>query len=109
MTSSPWDCFLCALTDPASLQAAAAGLPLISTHKSCIEDVIYRSADKELHLETSLKAFNVSSDCSALIPLANTAMRSDVQESQARGLLHLGRRKEALESAELLGMELETL
>ncbi|XP_073516808.1 uncharacterized protein C8orf76 homolog [Phyllobates terribilis] len=55
------------------------------------------------------KAFNVSSDCSALIPLANTAMRSDVQESQARGLLRLGRRKEALESAELLAMELETL
>ncbi|XP_073541608.1 uncharacterized protein C8orf76-like isoform X2 [Phyllobates terribilis] len=57
-------------------------------------DLSYRREDYE--------AFNVYSDCSALIPLANNAMRRDVQESQARCLLRLGRHKEALESAELL-------
>ncbi|XP_073404302.1 uncharacterized protein C8orf76 homolog [Dendrobates tinctorius] len=59
-------------------------------------------ADLSYRQEDYVKAFTVYSDCSALIPLANNAMRRDVQESQARCLIHLGRHKEALEIAELL-------
>ncbi|KAM4031337.1 uncharacterized protein C8orf76-like isoform 3-T3 [Anomaloglossus baeobatrachus] len=49
-----------------------------------------------------MKAFIEYSDCCALTPLSNSAMRRDVQESQARCLIHLGRHKEALQIAELL-------
>ncbi|KAG8552409.1 hypothetical protein GDO81_004519 [Engystomops pustulosus] len=58
-------------------------------------DLSYRQEDFE-------KAFSEYSDCCALIPPANNAMRRDVQESQARCLMHLGRHKEALEIAEML-------
>ncbi|XP_069609627.1 uncharacterized protein C8orf76 homolog isoform X1 [Ranitomeya imitator] len=59
-------------------------------------------ADLSYRQEDYAKAFTVYSDCYALIPLANNAMRRDVQESQARCLIRLGRHKEALEIAELL-------
>ncbi|XP_077115013.1 uncharacterized protein C8orf76 homolog isoform X4 [Ranitomeya variabilis] len=59
-------------------------------------------ADLSYRREDYAKAFTVYSDCYALIPLANNAMRRDVQESQARCLIRLGRHKEALEIAELL-------
>ncbi|KAM3913210.1 uncharacterized protein C8orf76 homolog [Leptodactylus fuscus] len=58
-------------------------------------DLSYRQEDFE-------KAFNEYSECCALIPRANNAMRRDVQESQARCLIRLGRHKEALEIAEML-------
>ncbi|XP_044155527.1 uncharacterized protein C8orf76 homolog isoform X2 [Bufo gargarizans] len=56
-------------------------------------DLLYRQKDFE-------KAFIEYSDCYALIPPANNVMRRDVQESQARCLIRLGRHKEALEIAE---------
>ncbi|CAJ0916513.1 unnamed protein product [Ranitomeya imitator] len=59
-------------------------------------------ADLSYRQEDYAKAFTVYSDCYALITLANNAMRRDVQESQARCLIRLGRHKEALEIAELL-------
>ncbi|XP_075698770.1 uncharacterized protein C8orf76 homolog [Rhinoderma darwinii] len=58
-------------------------------------DLSYRQEDFE-------KAFNEYSDCFALIPPANNAMRRDVQESQARCLIHLGKYMEALEIVEKL-------
>ncbi|XP_040293641.1 uncharacterized protein C8orf76 homolog isoform X2 [Bufo bufo] len=58
-------------------------------------DLLYRQKDFE-------KAFIEYSDCYALIPPANNVMRRDVQESQARCLIRLGRHKEALEIAEAL-------
>ncbi|KAG9466378.1 hypothetical protein GDO78_016718 [Eleutherodactylus coqui] len=58
-------------------------------------DLSYRQEDFE-------KAFKEYSECSALIPPGNNAMKRDVQESQARCLIHLGRPKEALEITQML-------
>ncbi|KAJ7338106.1 hypothetical protein JRQ81_010683 [Phrynocephalus forsythii] len=48
------------------------------------------------------KALSEYSDCLALLPPSNLAMRRDVLESQARCLAHLRKPKEALEIAEQL-------
>nr|XP_056710816.1 uncharacterized protein C8orf76 homolog [Euleptes europaea] len=48
------------------------------------------------------KALCEYSSCLAVLPSSNTAMRRDIQESQARCLARLGRHKEALEIAEML-------
>ncbi|XP_075072482.1 uncharacterized protein C8orf76 homolog [Mixophyes fleayi] len=58
-------------------------------------DLAYRQEEFE-------KALNEYNDCYLLIPPANNAMRRDVQESQARCLIRLGRYKEALEIADIL-------
>lgn len=49
-----------------------------------------------------LKAFDEYSSCYELLPAANNGMRRDVQESQARCLIHLERFPEALEIAQAL-------
>ncbi|KAL8181713.1 UNVERIFIED_CONTAM: hypothetical protein K2H54_023135 [Gekko kuhli] len=48
------------------------------------------------------KALREYSSCHDLLPPSNTAMRRDVEESQARCLAHLGQYKEALEIAGML-------
>ncbi|KAG8435545.1 hypothetical protein GDO86_013470 [Hymenochirus boettgeri] len=58
-------------------------------------DLAYRQKDFE-------KAFSDYCDCFVLLPPNNTAMRRDVQESQARCLVHLGRYPEALRIASTL-------
>lgn len=67
----------------------------VHTRSKFRADFSYRQEDFE-------KAFTEYSDCCALLPPANHVMRRDVQESQARCLIHLGRHKEAWEIAELL-------
>ncbi|KAM4703242.1 uncharacterized protein C8orf76-like [Rhinophrynus dorsalis] len=58
-------------------------------------DAAYRQTDFK-------KALGDYSSCFLLLPPSNTAMRRDVQESQARCLLHLGRYSEALDLAKIL-------
>ncbi|XP_056386022.1 uncharacterized protein C8orf76 homolog isoform X2 [Hyla sarda] len=74
---------------------SSADLAEVHTMWKFRADFSYRQEDFE-------KALKEYSDCYALIPPANNAMRRDVQESQARCLMRLGRHKEALEIAEML-------
>ncbi|XP_063817794.1 uncharacterized protein C8orf76 homolog [Pseudophryne corroboree] len=59
-------------------------------------------ADLSYRQEAFQRALNEYSDCYVLLPPANNAMRRDVQESQARCLIRLGRYKEALDIADIL-------
>uniref|UniRef100_A0A8C5MV39 Chromosome 8 open reading frame 76 n=1 Tax=Leptobrachium leishanense TaxID=445787 RepID=A0A8C5MV39_9ANUR len=58
-------------------------------------DFAYRRGDYE-------KALTEYENCCQLLPQTNAAMRRDVQESQARCLVHLRRFKEALEITETM-------
>ncbi|OCT69846.1 uncharacterized protein C8orf76 isoform X1 [Xenopus laevis] len=60
-------------------------------------------ADMAYRLKDFEKALGDYCSCFLLLPPTNTAMRRDVQESQARCLINLGRYTEALEIAESLG------
>ncbi|CAI9588007.1 unnamed protein product [Staurois parvus] len=59
-------------------------------------------ADWSYRQKNFLKAFEEYRSCYELLPIANNAMRRDVQESQSRCLIHLGRFPEALEIAQAL-------
>ncbi|KAM5141237.1 uncharacterized protein C8orf76-like [Mantella aurantiaca] len=59
-------------------------------------------ADSSYRQKNFLRAFDEYNSCIELLPIANNAMRRDVQESQARCLIHLGRFTEALEIAQAL-------
>ncbi|XP_068114691.1 uncharacterized protein C8orf76 homolog isoform X2 [Hyperolius riggenbachi] len=59
-------------------------------------------ADWSYRQKNFLKAFNEYSSCYKLLPASNNAMRRDVQESQARCLIHMGRYTEALEISDIL-------
>nr|AAI61270.1 hypothetical protein LOC733825 [Xenopus tropicalis] len=59
-------------------------------------------ADLAYKLKDFEKAFGHYCSCFLLLPPTNTAMRRDVQESQARCLVNMGRYTEALEIAETL-------
>ncbi|KAM9325029.1 uncharacterized protein C8orf76-like [Gastrophryne carolinensis] len=56
-------------------------------------------ADFSYRQKNFLKSLDEYSRCYELVPSTNNAMRRDVQESQARCLIHLGRYTEALEIA----------
>ncbi|XP_029447750.1 zinc fingers and homeoboxes protein 1-like isoform X3 [Rhinatrema bivittatum] len=67
----------------------------VLTAKKFSGDLAYRQQNFQ-------KALQEYSSCFLLLPSANTAMRRDVQESQARCLLHLGKHEEALGIAQKL-------
>ncbi|XP_030046070.1 uncharacterized protein C8orf76 homolog [Microcaecilia unicolor] len=60
------------------------------------------SGDLAYRQQNFKKALQEYSSCLLLLPVSNTAMKRDVQESQARCLLHLGRHEEALGIAQKL-------
>ncbi|XP_072459269.1 uncharacterized protein C8orf76 homolog isoform X1 [Notamacropus eugenii] len=68
----------------------------ILTIKKFRGDLAYRQQEFQ-------KALQEYSSCFELLSPTNFAMRRDVQEGQARCLIHLGRHMEALEIAEKLG------